>query len=53
VPNLEKLAAQCNFPWLLSNVFDTTTQAPLAKGKEYVIVERAGLKIGVIGLVER
>ena len=50
---LEKLAAACNFPWLLSNVFDSSTNAPLANGKEYVVVERANLKIGIIGLVEK
>ncbi|RKP26244.1 Metallo-dependent phosphatase-like protein, partial [Syncephalis pseudoplumigaleata] len=53
VASLEKLAGLCNFPWLLSNVFDSSTKAPLANGKEYVVVERAGIKIGVIGLVER
>ncbi|KAI9597622.1 Metallo-dependent phosphatase-like protein [Syncephalis fuscata] len=53
VANLEKLAALCNFPWLLSNVFDSSTNMPLANGKEYIIVERAGIKIGVIGLVEK
>ncbi|KAI8055652.1 Metallo-dependent phosphatase-like protein [Syncephalis plumigaleata] len=53
VANLEKLAGQCNFPWLLSNVFDSSTNTPLANGKEYIVLERAGIKIGIIGLVEK
>jgi 5'-nucleotidase len=50
---LEKLVESCNFPWLLSNVFDTETGGPLAGGKDHLILERAGLKIGFIGLVEK
>ncbi|KAJ3084755.1 hypothetical protein HK102_000566 [Quaeritorhiza haematococci] len=50
---LTKLTAACNFPWLLSNVYEKDTNQLLAEGKEYVIIERGGLKIGFVGLVER
>ena len=47
------MSAQCNFPWLLSNVFDIENHEPLADGSRYIIIEKQGLKIGVVGLVER
>ncbi|KAK9710856.1 hypothetical protein K7432_008186, partial [Basidiobolus ranarum] len=53
VPNLIKLASQCSFPWLISNVYDTDTGRPIAEGKEYYIKEHNGLKLGFVGLVEK
>lgn len=53
VPVLEELTAKTNFPWLISNCFDTATGAPLANGKEFVILEEYGLKIGIIGIIEK
>ncbi|ORY02418.1 Metallo-dependent phosphatase [Basidiobolus meristosporus CBS 931.73] len=53
VPNLIKLASQCTFPWLISNVYDTDTGRPIADGKEYLIKEHNGLKLGFVGLVEK
>ncbi|RKP04388.1 Metallo-dependent phosphatase-like protein, partial [Thamnocephalis sphaerospora] len=50
---LEKLTGSCNFPWLLSNVLNSETGEPLASGKKSLILERAGLRIGFIGLVEK
>lgn len=50
------LTQQCNFPWLLANVLDPALgeNVPLGNAKESVILESSnGIKIGVIGLVER
>ena len=52
VENLEQLAHDTNFPWLISNVFDATTGRPLAGGEASRLVEWRGHKIGLVGLVE-
>ncbi|KAG9508535.1 yfkN, partial [Fragariocoptes setiger] len=40
------------FPWLLSNVIDKETSTQLGDGKVYEIIERNGVKFGLIGLIE-
>jgi len=40
-------------PWLLSNIIDNTTSKVPEYLKEYEIFEREGIRIGVIGLVEK
>ncbi|THU76170.1 Metallo-dependent phosphatase [Dendrothele bispora CBS 962.96] len=50
-PQLVELAKDCNFPWLLSNITDSNTSKIPAGLQEFSIIERAGLKIGVVGLV--
>jgi hypothetical protein len=40
-------------PWLLSNIIDTETSQVPAALREFEVVERAGIRVGVIGLVER
>ncbi|KAF0488042.1 Metallo-dependent phosphatase [Gigaspora margarita] len=52
VPTLKRLVAMSNFPWLLSNVVDSETDGPVA-GKKFVILEKNGLKLGIVGLVEK
>lgn len=39
-------------PWLLSNIVDTITSKVPEGLYEYVVLERAGLRIGFIGLIE-
>ncbi|RNA30440.1 trifunctional nucleotide phosphoesterase -like [Brachionus plicatilis] len=39
-----------NFPWLISNAFDAYTKKPLANVKDKHIIEKDGLKVGLIGL---
>lgn len=41
-----------NFPWLISNAFDAYTKKPLGNVKDKHIIEKDGLKVGLIGLVE-
>ncbi|TCD68923.1 hypothetical protein EIP91_009474 [Steccherinum ochraceum] len=40
-------------PWLLSNVVDTTTGRVPEPLHEFQVLERAGVRIGVIGLIEK
>ncbi|KAK5954367.1 hypothetical protein OHC33_004089 [Knufia fluminis] len=50
------LSGQCKFPWLLANVLDPALgdNVPLGNAKRSVMLESSnGIKIGVIGLVER
>ncbi|PPQ64016.1 hypothetical protein CVT24_009390 [Panaeolus cyanescens] len=51
-PHLSKLIKDTAFPWILSNIIDKTTGHVPSALKEYVVFERSGVKIGVIGLVE-
>ncbi|KAF0455054.1 Metallo-dependent phosphatase [Gigaspora margarita] len=53
VPTLKELVAISNFPWLLSNVVDSETDEPMAGSKKFVILEKNGLKLGIVGLVEK
>ncbi len=56
VDTLEGLAAECNFPWLLSNVVDMLhglhnegeggAKKLLGNAKEYIIKEWQGFKVG-------
>ncbi len=45
VSTLEELAAECNFPWLLSNVIDNLTEEPLAQGIISKLVTWQGIKV--------
>ena len=40
------------FPWLATNLVDSTTGEPFDGTREYEIVERGGVKVGFIGLVD-
>ena len=46
------LIKSTNFPWLLSNIIDSNTDAVPEPLKRYWITQKQGVKIGVIGLVE-
>ena len=47
------MAAETNFPWLISNVIDKATARPLAEGLEYRMMDFHGRKVGLVGLVEQ
>jgi len=53
VDQLEELASQSNFPWLISNVTDKKTGQPLANGIVTRMMDFHGRKVGLIGLVEK
>jgi 2',3'-cyclic-nucleotide 2'-phosphodiesterase (5'-nucleotidase family) len=48
--NAERLAKAARFPWLSANVVDSTTKKHPDWLRPSVVVERGGLRIGVIGL---
>lgn len=56
VEQFQHLAAQCQFPWLCANVLDPALgqNVPLGHCKRtHMLTSSNGIKIGVIGLVER
>jgi 2',3'-cyclic-nucleotide 2'-phosphodiesterase (5'-nucleotidase family) len=48
--NLYKLTSIAKFPTVSANVLDTADRFPV-NNKEYVVIEKNGLKIGIIGLM--
>jgi 2',3'-cyclic-nucleotide 2'-phosphodiesterase (5'-nucleotidase family) len=48
VPKLKELEAKAKFPFVCANVVDASTGQPVFKPR--VVVEKAGLKIGIFGL---
>ncbi|KAJ7993618.1 hypothetical protein DPEC_G00256500 [Dallia pectoralis] len=52
VDHLEEQIKTMSFPWLLSNVYDRFTSETLGHGVVSAIIQRNGLKIGVMGLAE-
>ncbi|KAK0240597.1 Metallo-dependent phosphatase-like protein [Armillaria nabsnona] len=52
-PHLSKLIKDTTFPWILSNIIDITTSKVPERLHEFQVFERAGTRIGVIGLVEK
>lgn len=52
VDNLIEFVKRTTFPWLLSNVIDKETSNQLGDGQVYHIIERAGFRFGLIGLIE-
>lgn len=52
VDRFVELKGKTDFPWLLTNVFDSQTNEPLADALDHIIIEHEGVKIGLIGLAE-
>ncbi|KAI0362720.1 Metallo-dependent phosphatase [Trametes cingulata] len=52
-PHLSKLIKDTSFPWLLSNIIDTETSRVPEGLLEFHVFERSGVRVGVIGLVEK
>ncbi|KAJ8501489.1 hypothetical protein ONZ45_g12136 [Pleurotus djamor] len=51
-PRLRELINQTTFPWLLSNILDTTTNKVPEPMKDVYVLNREGVQIGFIGLIE-
>ena len=49
----EELCAQCAFPWLMSNATWRATGDPLGGGVRSLLKDHCGIKVGLIGLIER
>jgi 5'-nucleotidase len=50
---LSKLIQDTKFPWILSNIIDETTSRVPESLHEFQVIERSGVRVGVIGLVEK
>jgi 5'-nucleotidase/UDP-sugar diphosphatase len=50
--NLRKLTAIADFPTLCANILDTLNRFPF-NNKEYVVLEKDGLKVGIFGLMSK
>lgn len=50
---LSEHVAKTNFPWLMSNVVDNETGRPLGGGKITQYFFHNGVRVGLIGLVEK
>eukprot|EP00050_Salpingoeca_kvevrii_P002657 m.199199 g.199199 ORF g.199199 m.199199 type:complete len:165 (-) comp10656_c0_seq6:50-544(-) len=48
---LLELVAECTFPWIMSNV--RVGDEPIANAKKYLVLERNGVRVGVMGLAEK
>ena len=48
--NLRKLTSVAKFPTISANILDTLNQFPV-NNKEYIIIRKNGLKIGIIGIM--
>ncbi|MGD1045623.1 MAG: bifunctional UDP-sugar hydrolase/5'-nucleotidase [Bacteroidota bacterium] len=48
--NLRKLTNVAKFPTISANILDTLNQFPV-NNKEYIVIEKNGLKIGIIGIM--
>ena len=53
IPQLQTHMQQFRFPWLLSNVLDARTGEPLGGCERSRIVTWQGVRVGLMGLVER
>ncbi|KAL4253855.1 5'-nucleotidase family protein [Abortiporus biennis] len=52
-PHLSKLIQDTHFPWVLSNIIDTNTGKVPDNLHEFVVVERLGVRIGVVSFIEK
>ena len=53
IEELQKRMEEFSFPWLLSNVLDRKTGEPLAGAEQMIEMEWNGMRLGIIGLVEK
>ena len=53
VPRMKELIDECQFPWLLGNVYDRKTRKPILNLHRHGIIRWQGYTIGVLSLVER
>ncbi|UPW01477.1 bifunctional metallophosphatase/5'-nucleotidase [Halorussus gelatinilyticus] len=40
------------FPWLMANIVDSETGEPIPGTKPYTVVERQGVKVGIVGVAD-
>ena len=50
---VDNVTRDSEFPWLASNLVNSTTGEPFDGTENYTVVERDGVRVGFIGLVDR
>lgn len=50
---MKSRVAETNFPWVLSNVYEKTTNIPLGGVNRFFVAERSGVKFGFFGLASK
>jgi 5'-nucleotidase/UDP-sugar diphosphatase len=50
---VENFSEASEFPWLMSNIVDSETGDPIPGTEPYTVVEKQGVKVGVIGLADQ
>ena len=53
VENLQQCMKESDFPWILANILDKDTKAPLAGAAPTAVVTHAGVRVGLVGLAEQ
>lgn len=48
-----RLAAQCIFPWLATNMLDVKTRKPFGGCRDFHIVTVGAIRVGIVGIIER
>jgi 2',3'-cyclic-nucleotide 2'-phosphodiesterase (5'-nucleotidase family) len=49
---IDNVTRDSEFPWLASNLVNSTTGEPFSGTENYTVVEKQGVKVGFIGLVD-
>ncbi|MCT9095520.1 bifunctional UDP-sugar hydrolase/5'-nucleotidase [Haloarchaeobius sp. HME9146] len=49
---VENFSNESEFPWLMANIVDEETGEPIPGTEPYTIVERDGVKVGIVGLAD-
>ncbi|MDH5019912.1 bifunctional metallophosphatase/5'-nucleotidase [Halobacterium rubrum] len=49
---VENFSEASEFPWLMANIVDSETGDPIPGTEPYTVVEKQGVKVGVIGLAD-
>jgi 5'-nucleotidase/UDP-sugar diphosphatase len=50
---VQNFSQASEFPWLMANIVDEQTGEPIPGTKPYTVVERDGVKVGIIGLADQ
>ncbi|WP_267642203.1 bifunctional metallophosphatase/5'-nucleotidase [Haloarchaeobius amylolyticus] len=49
---VENFSNESEFPWLMANIVDQETGEPIPGTEPYTVVERDGVKVGIVGLAD-
>ncbi|WP_232701599.1 bifunctional metallophosphatase/5'-nucleotidase [Halobacterium wangiae] len=49
---VDNFSAASEFPWLMANIVDSETGEPIPGTEPYTVVEKQGVRVGVVGLAD-